>query len=175
MLLSIEATAFVAILCCCLNVLCCACCAVCRLDNAYMTWRDVNIVNNSAAFSVFDLWFGDAWIDGAQIVSNQVQSGSILNFESFRGNFQQVEVLYGCEDCTVTRLLPPAICRLVGCQTNKQNSKLQCCPAFASASLAACVPLCALAEHRSCALCCAVLCSAADPVGSEQSRHSTPQ
>jgi hypothetical protein len=60
------------------------------MDNAYMTWRDVTLANNSAAFSVFDLWFGDAWIDGAQVVGNQVQSGSILNFESFRGSFQQV-------------------------------------------------------------------------------------
>lgn len=62
------------------------------MDNAYMTWRDVTLANNSAAFSVFDLWFGDAWIDGAQVVGNQVQSGSILNFESFRGSFQQVRV-----------------------------------------------------------------------------------
>lgn len=48
------------------------------------------LVNNSAAFSVFDLWFGDAWIDGSEVIGNQVQTGSIWNFESFRGNFQQV-------------------------------------------------------------------------------------
>ncbi len=60
------------------------------MDNAYVTWRDVSLTNNSAAFSVFDLWFGDAWIEQAEVIGNQVQSGSIWNFESFRGRFNDV-------------------------------------------------------------------------------------
>lgn len=60
------------------------------MDNAYVTWKDVTLVNNSAAFSVFDLWFGDAWIEQADVIGNQVQSGSIWNFESFRGRFENV-------------------------------------------------------------------------------------
>lgn len=57
-----------------------------------VTWRDVTLSSNEAALSVFDLWFGDAWIEGARVIGNQVAAGSIWNFESFRGRFQQVGV-----------------------------------------------------------------------------------
>jgi hypothetical protein len=60
------------------------------MDNAYVTWKEVGLFNNSAAFSVFDLWFGDAWIEYTRVIGNQVQSGSIWNFESFRGRFNNV-------------------------------------------------------------------------------------
>jgi hypothetical protein len=60
------------------------------MDNAYVTWKGVTLANNSAAFSVFDLWFGDAWIEGADVMGNHVQAGSVWNFESFRGKFQEV-------------------------------------------------------------------------------------
>lgn len=73
------------------------------MDNAYITWHDVSLANNSAALSVFDLWFGDAWVNGARVLGNQVQGGSVLNFESFRGRFQQVRrewgVLFLCCVC----------------------------------------------------------------------------
>jgi hypothetical protein len=60
------------------------------MDNAFVTWRDVTLSSNEAALSVFDLWFGDAWIDGARVIGNEVPGGGIWNFESFRGRFQQV-------------------------------------------------------------------------------------
>jgi hypothetical protein len=65
------------------------------MDNAYVTWRGVTLANNSAAFSVFDLWFGDAWIEGADVMGNHVQAGSVWNFESFRGRFQEVSRVQG--------------------------------------------------------------------------------
>lgn len=144
-----------------------------------MTWRDVTLANNSAAFSVFDLWFGDAWIDGAQVVGNQVQSGSILNFESFRGSFQQVRVqTLGCCHrglffplplCLLLLLLPAVALKLPSagafngcthvCWRDGCVSGVSC----AMSPLPACV-----SSPRVCVPC-------ADPVGSQQGRHSTPQ
>lgn len=78
------------------------------MDNAYVTWRNVSLTSNKAALSVFDLWFGDAWVDGARVVGNQVQAGSIWNFESFRGRFQQVRE--ACMLLTKLLQLQPAYC-----------------------------------------------------------------
>jgi hypothetical protein len=69
-----------------------------RLDNAFVTLRDVTLSANEAALSVFDLWFGDAWIDGARLVGNEVSDGGIMNFESFRGHFQEVRLCV-CMSC----------------------------------------------------------------------------
>jgi len=155
-------------------VVCCACSPLLlcrRMDNAYVTWRNVSLTSNKAALSVFDLWFGDAWVDGARVVGNQVQAGSIWNFESFRGRFQQV-----CEACmllTKFLQLQQAVCVTLQLPLQHTSSRpwqtlsLSCTLGVAAAHL--------MAPHLFECTALMRLILVADPVGREQGWHCPPQ
>eukprot|EP00775_Hariotina_reticulata_P009566 gene9566-9729_t len=63
---------------------------VLRIDNTYLVMKGFNMSYNSARNSAFDLWYSDVWVTASVVVKNKVQLGSVLDFESCRGTFDQV-------------------------------------------------------------------------------------
>jgi hypothetical protein len=63
---------------------------VLRIDNSYVVFKQFDMSYNNARNSVFDLWYSDLWMTKVVVLGNKVEVGSVLDFESFRGTFDQV-------------------------------------------------------------------------------------